>query len=105
MFPQSALGETPGGQSRSSRPISYSDRRRSYLSAVRFYSRVMYDSLSGRPPIAAGRLVGTREAWMLRYAPLLSPDEFTKFATLTKDLSPFVVVLLAPESRSRRLDR
>jgi hypothetical protein len=65
----------------------------------------MYDSLSGRPPIAAGRLVGTREAWMLRYAPLLSPDEFTKFATLTKDLSPFVVVLLAPESRSRRLDR
>jgi hypothetical protein len=31
--------------------------------------------------------------------------EFSKFVTLTKSLSPFVVVLIDPQSRSRRLDR
>jgi hypothetical protein len=42
---------------------------------------------------------------MLRYAHLLNADEFTKFFTLTKGLNPFVVVLIAPHSHSRRLDR
>jgi hypothetical protein len=42
---------------------------------------------------------------MLRYAHLLDAGEFTKFAVLTRDLSPFVVVLIDPEARSRRLDR
>jgi hypothetical protein len=32
-------------------------------------------------------------------------SEFSKFVTLTKNLSPFVVVLIDPQSRSRRLDR
>jgi hypothetical protein len=42
---------------------------------------------------------------MLRYSPLLSESEFTKFVILVRDLGPFVVVLIDPESRSRRLDR
>jgi hypothetical protein len=42
---------------------------------------------------------------MPRYAHLLDAGEFTKFAVLTRDLSPFVVVLIDPEARSRRLDR
>jgi hypothetical protein len=67
--------------------------------------RVMFDTLPPRAPIAPGRLIGTREAWMVHYAHLLSADEFTKFATLTRSLSPFVVVLIDPQSRSRRLDR
>jgi len=42
---------------------------------------------------------------MVNYAHLLSSAEFTKFATLTRNLSPLVVVLIDPQSRSRRLDR
>jgi hypothetical protein len=53
--------------------------------------RVTYDSLPQQPTIAAGRLVGTRSAWMLRYAHLLDAAEFDKFFRLSRDLSPFVV--------------
>jgi hypothetical protein len=42
---------------------------------------------------------------MLRYAHLLDAVEFTKFVVLVRDLSPFAVALIDPESRSRRLDR
>jgi hypothetical protein len=42
---------------------------------------------------------------MLRYAHLLYAHEFTKFVVLTKDLSPFVLLLIDPQSRSRRQDR
>jgi hypothetical protein len=42
---------------------------------------------------------------MRHYAHLLNADEFTKFVILVRDLSPFVIVLIDPESRSRRQDR
>jgi hypothetical protein len=67
--------------------------------------RVLYPGLSARPPILAGRLIGTRASWMLRFRPLMDESEFSKFFVLVRDLSPFVVVLINPESRSRRLDR
>jgi hypothetical protein len=67
--------------------------------------RAMYDILPPRPTIAPVQLHGTRAHWMGRYAHLLDPAEFTKFVTLTKGLNPFVVVLIAPQSRGRRLDR
>jgi hypothetical protein len=67
--------------------------------------RVLYDDLPPKQPIAAGRLVGTRGAWTTRYAHLMDAVEFTKFVALTKGLSPFILVLIDPESRSRRQDR
>jgi hypothetical protein len=67
--------------------------------------RVMYDSLPPQSPIAPGRLVVTRSSWALRYQPLLTAVEFSKFVTLTRGLNPFVVVLVNPKARSRRLDR
>jgi len=67
--------------------------------------RVLYDDIKPRTAIPAGRLLGTRCAWMARFEPLLSPSEFAKFVALAKDLSPFVVVLINPESHSRRRDR
>jgi hypothetical protein len=67
--------------------------------------RVLYPGLSARPPILAGRLIGTRASWMLRFQPLMDEAEFTKFFVLVRDLSPFVVMLINPESRSRRRDR
>jgi len=67
--------------------------------------RVLYDDLPQRPQIVPGRLHGTRLAWMARYAPLLSQDEFTKFVTLMRNLSPFVLLLIDPSNRSRRQDR
>jgi hypothetical protein len=56
--------------------------------------RVLYDDLPQRPQIVPGRLHGTRHAWMARYAPLLSQDEFTKFVTLMRNLSPFVRLII-----------
>jgi hypothetical protein len=64
---------------------------------------VMYNNLPPRQPIAAGRLVGTRAQWMLRYAHLVNLHE--KFVTLTKDLGSFVILLIDPSNRSRRQDR
>ena len=67
--------------------------------------RVMYDNLPPRQPIAVSRLLGTRAQWMIRYRPLLSDAVFTKFVVLVRDIGPFVVVLIDPESHSRRQDR
>jgi hypothetical protein len=67
--------------------------------------RVLYDERKGKQPIPAGRLLGTRLAWMARYQPLLSEAEFTKFVILVRNLSPFVLMLINPQSRSRRQDR
>jgi hypothetical protein len=67
--------------------------------------RVLYPDLKRREPIPPGRLLGTRAMWMLRYVPLMTTDEFTKFFTLARDLSPFILLLIAPRSHSRRQDR
>jgi hypothetical protein len=42
---------------------------------------------------------------MTRYAPLLDENEFTKFVGLMRNLSPFVLLLIDPQNRSRRQDR
>jgi hypothetical protein len=67
--------------------------------------RLLYSDPLAKSPIVAGRLIGTRSSWMLRFQPLMNEGEFTKFFVLVRDLSAFVVVLINPESRSRRLDR
>jgi hypothetical protein len=67
--------------------------------------RLLYDDLPPREPIAAGRLLGTRCAWMTRYRPLLNDSEFTKFVILVRDLGPFVILLVDPQNKSRRQDR
>jgi hypothetical protein len=68
--------------------------------------RVLYDAIvARRQPIAAGRLIGTRLAWMARYAPLMSGPEFTKFATLMRDLAPYLLLLIDAQNRSHRQDR
>ena len=85
--------------------VSHARSRELYDLTMLETRRVMYDDLPPRPPIAPGRLVGTRAAWMIRYCPLLNDSEFGKFVILVRDLGPFVVVLIDPESRSRRQDR
>jgi hypothetical protein len=42
---------------------------------------------------------------MARYRPLLTESVFTKFVILVRNLGPFVLLLIDPESRSRRQDR
>jgi hypothetical protein len=85
--------------------VSHERSRELYDLTVLEVRRVLYDDLPPKQPIAAGRLLGTRCAWMTRYAHLMDAPEFTKFVTLTKNLSPFILVLIDPESRSRRQDR
>jgi hypothetical protein len=68
--------------------------------------RLLYDDVNRRPQIAPGRLIGTRSAWMTRYAPLLSADEFTKFVVLMRDLAPYLLLIIVPENGcSHRRDR
>jgi hypothetical protein len=67
--------------------------------------RVLYGDVRRRDAIIPGRLHGTRLAWMARHAPLLDEDEFTQFVVLMKGLSPFVLLLIDPQNKSRRQDR
>jgi DNA-directed RNA polymerase specialized sigma24 family protein len=67
--------------------------------------RVLYDDLKRREPIPAGRLLGRREAWMLRFAPLMTANEFSKFFVLMLGLGPFCILLSDPSNHSRRQDR
>jgi hypothetical protein len=85
--------------------VSHSRSRELHDITLLEVRRLLYDDLPPRPLISAGRLNGTRCAWMMRYRPLLSDTEFTKFTVLMRNLSPFLLLLIAPESRSRRQDR
>jgi len=85
--------------------LSHARSRELYDLTMLGVRRVLYPALPPRPPIIAGRLLGTRCAWMTRYAPLMNAAEFTKFVTLAKDPAPFVVILVDPSNRSRRQDR
>jgi hypothetical protein len=67
--------------------------------------RLLYDDMKPGQPIHPGQLLGRRELWMARFAPVMNDREFTKFVILTRNLGPFVLMLLAPRSRSRRQDR
>jgi hypothetical protein len=49
-----------------------------------------------------GSSVLAHSGWCSKH--LLTTDEFTKFATLMRDLSPFVLLLVDPANRSRRQD-
>src|SRR5262249_42368408 len=85
--------------------LSHSRSRELYDLTMLETRRVLYDDLKGRQPIPAGRLLGSRCAWMVRFAPLLTVGEFTKLVILARNLGPFIVMLIDPESRSRRQDR
>jgi hypothetical protein len=85
--------------------LSHGRSRELYDLTMLEVRRILYDDLKRWQPIVAGRLLGTRCAWMARYRPLLTESEFTKFVVLTLDLGPFVVMLIDPESHSRRQDR
>jgi Sigma-70 region 2 len=51
--------------------------------------------------ISREKLKGTKSMPLLRYSNFLTPEEFTKFVLLMKDLAPYVVVLVKPENESR----
>jgi hypothetical protein len=85
--------------------LSHERTRELYDLTMLEVRRVLYDDLKRREPIIVGRLLGTRCAWMARYEPLLTESEFTKFVILTRNLGPFILMLIDPESRSRRQDR
>jgi hypothetical protein len=85
--------------------VQYERSRELYDLTMLEVRRVLYDDLPHRSQIVPGRLRGTRLTWITRYAPLLDAEEFTKFVTLMRDLSPFVILLVDPANRSRRQDR
>jgi hypothetical protein len=85
--------------------VSYDRSRELYDLTMLAVRRVLYPDIERREPICAHRLHGTRFAWLTRYAPLLDADEFTKFVTLMRNLSPFLLLIVDPDSRSRRQDR
>jgi len=42
---------------------------------------------------------------MIRYEPLLSAQEFTKFVVLMRDLAPYLLFLIDPQNHNHRRDR
>jgi hypothetical protein len=85
--------------------VNHSRSRELYDKTMLEVRRVLYPDLPPRQLIVPGQLLGARYMWMVRHADLMNSYEFTKFVTLTKDLAPFVVVLIHPANRSRRQDR
>lgn len=86
--------------------LSHARSRELYDLTMLEVRRVLYCELKSRPPIIAGRLIGTRLAWMARYRPLLSESEFTKFVILMRDLAPYLLLIVDPDNRNNhRRDR
>jgi DNA-directed RNA polymerase specialized sigma24 family protein len=85
--------------------VNYERSRELYDLTMLEVRRVLLGDLPPRQPIIAHCLHGTRLAWLARYAQLMSQDEFTKFVTLMRNLSPFVLFLIDPQNHSRRQDR
>jgi sigma-70-like protein len=86
--------------------LSHARSRELYDLTMLEVRRVLYGDLKRRENIVAGRLLGTRLAWMARYRPLLSDDEFTKFVVLMRDLAPYLLLIIDPRNRnSHRHDR
>jgi hypothetical protein len=85
--------------------LSHARSRELYDLTMLEVRRVLYDDVQRRPQVVPGRLTGTKLAWLIRYAPLLSAQEFTKFTVLMRDLAPYVVLLVDQQNHSRRQDR
>ena len=85
--------------------LTHSRSRELYDLSILATRLALYSHLPPRPLIAPGQLIGSRSGWMARFKPLLDDQEFSKFVRLTWGLSPFVLVMICPQSRSRRQDR
>jgi hypothetical protein len=85
--------------------LSHDRSRELYDLTLLEIRRLTYDDFAPRKIVPPSRLAPTRSRWAVRFAPLMSPQEFTKFAFLTRDLSPFVLFMVAPQVTSRRQDR
>lgn len=85
--------------------LSHARSRELYDLVMLEVRRVLYSDLKGREPIPAGRLIGTRSAWIARYAALMDAEEFTRFFVLMRDLAPYVLLLVDPQNSSHRPDR
>jgi hypothetical protein len=69
--------------------------------------RVLYDDVKRKEQIIPGQLYGTRSHWMTRYQSLLTPDEFTRFHVLMKNLAPYLMLLIVDPTKANnhRRDR
>jgi hypothetical protein len=85
--------------------LSSERARQLYDLALLECRRVMHGSLPPWPAVEPSRLIGRREAWMLRYLPLMNAAEFSKFFRLLRNLSPYVILIIDPSNRSPRQDR
>jgi hypothetical protein len=85
--------------------LSHDRSRELYDLTLLEIRRLTYDDFAPRKLVPPSRLAPTRSRWAVRFAGLMSREEFTKFAHLTRDLSPFVLFLIAPNASSRRQDR
>lgn len=86
--------------------LSHSRSRELYDLTMLEVRRVLYDDEARRRQVInPERVRGTRMRWMLRYATLMSREEFTKFFTLMRDLAPYLLLLIDSANSNRRQDR
>ena len=85
--------------------LSYARSRELYDLRMFEIRRLLYNDVKRRSAIVPGQLFSTRCAWMTRYTPLLSAVEFTKFVVLMRNLAPYLLFTIDPQSRGHRQDR
>jgi hypothetical protein len=68
---------------------------------------VLFEDLKPREQIVPARLYGSRAAWMVRYSPLLTEPEFTRFCVLMANLAPYLMLLILDPAKANnhRQDR
>jgi hypothetical protein len=88
--------------------LSYARSREIYDLTMLETRRALYDHVKRqREQITPAQLCGSRAHWMTQYSPLLSADEFTKFAVLMRNLAPYLLLLIVDPTRinNHRRDR
>lgn len=56
---------------------------------------------SSHKPIVPHQLRGTKGLPLIWYSNFLTPEEFSRFAILIKDLAPYLVVLIRPQNQAK----
>ena len=86
--------------------LSHARSRELYDLTMLEVRRLLYGDVSRRQQVHPGQLIGTRCAWMTRYAPLMNASEFTKFVILMRDLAPYMLLIIDPHGQNtHRRDR
>jgi len=80
--------------------LSHRRSRQSFDLTILSIRQTLWDETK-HAPVSRDPLKGTKGSPLVRYSNFLTPDEFSKFAALMKDLAPPVVMSVRPANEGR----